>query len=86
MPRRNHRGIAPIEDQVQCGLKNPVQTVAMVWLAVLELSSCACIWINCSRKLLLATFELPAEELVLADELLLLDGAAVVNVTDEPSA
>ena len=58
----------------------------MVWLAVLELDSCACIWISCSRKLLLATFEAPAEEFVLADKPLLLDGAAVVNVTDDPSA
>jgi hypothetical protein len=58
----------------------------MVWLAVLELDSCACIWINCSRKLLPATFEPPAGEAALVDELLPLDGAAVVSVTDDPSA
>jgi hypothetical protein len=58
----------------------------MVWLAVLKLTSCACIWINCSRKLLLATFALPAEEAALVDELLALDGDAVVSVTDDPSA
>jgi hypothetical protein len=78
--RRNHRGIAPIEDQVQHRFKARDQTVAMVWLALFELTSCDCIWINC------ATVELPADEAAPVDELLPLDGAAVVNVTVDPSA
>jgi hypothetical protein len=43
MTPRNYRGIAPMEDQVQCRLKASVQTVAMVWLEVLEFTNCACI-------------------------------------------
>jgi hypothetical protein len=68
------------------GLKREAQTVAMVWLALVELTSCACICINCSRKLLLVRLEALAKALALDDEVLLLDGAAVVSDTDDPSA
>ena len=75
-----------MEDQVQCRLKAPAQTVARVWLAFVELTSCACVWINCSRRLLLVRLEAPAKALALDDEVLLLDGAAVVSATVDPSA
>ena len=58
----------------------------MVWLALVELTSCACICINCSRKLLLVKLDAPAKALALDDEVLLLDGAAVVSDTVDPSA
>ena len=56
------------------------------------LSNCACIWINCSSRLLLATFEAAAitelaEALDEPDELVELgEVAGVVIATLEPSA
>lgn len=51
---------------------------------VVELSNCACIAINCSRRLLFAAVVAVAG-LELSDDAASLDEAAVVIVTVEPS-
>ena len=55
----------------------------MMLCGVVVLSNCACIWINCSRRLLLATAD-PVAELELPEALEEL-GAVVID-TVEPSA
>ena len=55
--------------------------------AVVVFNNCACIWINCSSRLLPETPEAPAKVFAAEVESLLplLDGAAVVTATDDPS-
>jgi len=62
----------------------------MLCVAVVAVN-CACIWINCSIRLLLATFELSpdveaVDDVVPVDDVEPVDDGAVVNDTDEPSA
>ena len=77
-------GIAPVDGKSSAGRVTAAQTVATLCVVV-GLSNCACIWINCSSRLLLA-FAPPAVEVALDDVLELSDGAAVVRETLEPSA